>query len=277
MDNVARKLPFHAYVRLHLQALFLYWARATTTTSVGFRQRLAPWHLGSAIGSRADAWRRHVPMLATVIAIDAVAFAIGTYMYVDSGRTDTWWFGERSVIATLDVIQLVVGGVAGIVAYQAFWRREGSTTAEEAFGIFLWGIGGIGLLIFAFDDYFTVHEHLGVVLNGLVKGFMPFGTKSPDDILVLLYAVTGVSTLYVFRDEVFANRDSSRLLLAAAVAAVVMVLTDAFGGAVVLAAMELPAQTLADSLLMCAFVVRYQEVNARSGVASPDLNQAVYS
>jgi hypothetical protein len=50
------------------------------------------------------------------------------------------------------------------------------------------------------------------------------------------------------------------MLQLAAVASVVMVLTDAFGVTYVIRALEYPAQTFACSLLMLAFAVRWLEV-----------------
>jgi hypothetical protein len=127
--------------------------------------------------------------------------------------------------------------------------------------MFLWGIGGIGLIVFAVDDYFTLHENLGDALYSQFT-FLPVFTATADDMLVLVYAITGVVALYVFRMELMARRNSTTLLYLAAVASVVMVVTDVTPLPLALKAPELPAQTLAVSLLMCAFVLRYVEVRA---------------
>ena len=184
---------------------------------------------------------------------------IGAYLYIDSGRTSHWWFDERNVMATIDVVELLIAGACGIAAYRLFWRLRLSATPAEAAGIFLWGIGGIGLLLFAIDDYVSFHEQVGPALErGLT--FLPVAVNMPDDLLILIYAVVGVIVLYVFRMEVFADRPSATLLQLAAGAALVMVITDAFARSLALQALEYPSQTLANGLLALAFIVRYREV-----------------
>ncbi|MGE0056844.1 MAG: hypothetical protein AB7T32_02550 [Dehalococcoidia bacterium] len=256
LDQVSRSLPFKVYERFHLDALYIYWAQQEPTPR-GLK-RFSRQRMLSGLKSRLSELKPELPWIAAVVAIEGVLFVIGTYIYLESGRESIWWFDERGVIATIDVAQLLIAGVAGIYAYQSFWRLPARPSKSEAYGIFLWGIGGIGLLIFAFEDFFTVHERLGLLLDRLLPG----GTNSKDDILVLGYAVIGVTVLYVFHTELVANRASSALLLGAALAAIVMILCDAFAHALALKALELPAQTLADTLLMFAFVTRYREVRA---------------
>jgi hypothetical protein len=256
LDQVSRRLPFRVYDRLHLEALFIYWAE-DRAVPFGLR-RFSPQRLLTGIRDRLADLSDMRPLIGAVLAIDGLAFGIGAYIYLDSGRLSTWWFDERGVIATLDVVQLLVAAWAGVAAYRLFWRQNAGTSKAEAFGIFLWGIGGAGLLTFALEDYFTVHESLGRIFEGL----LPTGKNAPDDVFVLAYAVVSIFILYVFHTELVAERGSTALLMAAALAAIVMVLSDAFAHALVLKALELPAQTLADSLLMFAFLRRYREVQA---------------
>jgi hypothetical protein len=70
--------------------------------------------------------------------------------------------------------------------------------------------------------------------------------------------------------ELVAPRDSATFLALAAAASIVMVLTDAFAHARALKAVELPAQTLAATLLMFAFVSRYREVRRHSPAVDAD-------
>ncbi|HLF76968.1 MAG TPA: hypothetical protein VJB57_05700 [Dehalococcoidia bacterium] len=256
LDQVSRKLPFRAYERFHMEALYVYWAE-DHAIPFGLR-RFSPRLLLTGLRARLADLAGMRPMIAAVLAIDTIAFAIGAYIYVDSDRVSTWWFDERGVIASLDALQLVVAAWAGMAAYQLFWRQGAQTSKAEAFGIFLWGIGGAGLLLFAIEDYFTIHEMLGRAVAGVIPG----GLNSPDDIFILMYAVISIFILYVFHTELVAPRGSTALLIAAAVAALIMVASDVFARSLALQAIELPAQTLADSLLMFAFISRYREVRA---------------
>ncbi len=256
LDQVSRSLPLKVYQRFHLDALFVYWAEQEPTPR-GFK-RFSRQRMLNGLKSRLSQLRPEVAWISAIVAIEAVLFLIGTYIYLESGRESIWWFDERGVIATVDVAQLLIAGIAGIYAYQNFWRLPVRPSRSEAYGIFLWGIGGIGLLIFAMEDFFTVHERVALMIDEMLPG----GTNSPDDILVLGYAVVGIAVLYVFHTELVADRASSALLLGAALSAIVMILCDAFAHNLALKALELPAQTLADTLLMFAFVTRYREVRA---------------
>jgi hypothetical protein len=96
-------------------------------------------------------------------------------------------------------------------------------------------------------------------------------TNVPGDMLVMGYAVLGLAALITFRMEVFSGRPSATLLQIGAVAAVIMVLVDAFATTDALKALEFPAQTFASSFLMLAFAGRWLEVR-RVGVARADLH-----
>jgi hypothetical protein len=141
----------------------------------------------------------------------------------------------------------------------------------ERAGIFLWAIGGMGLLLFAVDDFFSIHEQLGRSMEASLSVFLPVNVNMPDDLLILCYAIVGVATLYIFRMEVFANRPSATLLQLAAAAAILMVVTDIFATSIALKAVEYPAQVLANGLLALAFIVRLREVT----VARAEVRAAV--
>jgi len=266
VDKVSRKLPFSVYRRLHLDSLFVFWARDEETGSL--RDLFRPTSYRRAIvairGLGSD-----LRLASIVIGVNVAVFSVGAYLFLESG--EAWetappgWFAERNVIPSLNALQLLAGAAFGIMAYRAFWHvKDGSQ--RDAAGIFLWGIGGIGLLVFAVDDYFTIHEHLGRWIQDTFE-VLPGVTNMPDDLLILGYAVIGVSVLYMFRMELLSARASSTLLLFAAIAAVLMVTTDAFATTPALKALEFPAQTLATMLLMFAFARRFQEVREMMPVA----------
>jgi hypothetical protein len=265
LDQVSQKLPFKTYRRLHLAALFDYWAQGDGPGRGLRRLIFGGWI--SDLRERLGALREYRHLIVAVLAVDIVALTIGTGLYVASGSTSVWWFNERSVMATLDVAQLLVASLCGIAAYQVFWRQPDGKGVKEAAGIFLWGIGGVGLIVFAADDYFTVHETLGHNFEGALT-LLPFDLNMPDDFLVLGYAVVAVVVLFVFRMEVIANRPSATLLQLAAVASIVMVFADIFADPIALRALEFPAQTLANGLLMLAFYVRYREVASQTSEAT---------
>jgi hypothetical protein len=275
LDRMARRLPAQVYRRQHLDALFIYWAQPEEPRR-GFRHFLYGGWFNDLRGRLRDL-RPYMTPITAVLAVDSAALLIGAYLYVDAGQPDDviWWFRERRAIATLDVAQLLFGGVCGIAAYNAFWRRPNAPVKESA-GIFLWGIGGVGLILFGIDDYFSVHEALGRHFARIVEA-LPIVVNMPDDVLVLGYAVAGMAVLFVFRMELFEDRPSATLLQLAAVAALIMVVSDAFATRRALEALEFPAQTFSNGLLLLAFGVRYLEVTraARTEAATGAVEAAV--
>jgi hypothetical protein len=268
LDQVSRKLPFKVYRRLHLDALFVFWASDEETGTL--RRLFMPGSYLRAFTALRDLRLQLRPALA-VVGVNVVAFSVGAYLFLSSGEawegTATGWFAERNVIASLDAFQLLAGGVFGIMAYRFFWRIDGASEKDAA-GIFLWGIGGIGLILFAADDYFTVHEHVGQWIQETFSELSGV-TNMPDDLLVLGYAVVGVSVLYMFRMELLSERASSTLLLLAAISAAIMVATDAFATTNELKALEFPTQTLASMMLLFAFARRFQEVRQAAQAPAP--------
>jgi hypothetical protein len=89
--------------------------------------------------------------------------------------------------------------------------------------------------------------------------FIPPLTTNADDAITLGYGVIGLMVLSVFRQELFAARASSALLVAGAAASAVMLGADAFGAGF-LGTLELPAQISAVAFLLLATAVRYREV-----------------
>jgi hypothetical protein len=259
VDIVARKLPFKAYPRFHLDALFIYWAQPAEHGR-GFKHFIyGGWF--QDLGHRLNDLRPYGKLIAAVVLIDMTALLIGAYLYVESHEESHWWFDERNVMATLDAGQLLIAGILGMVTYKLFWVRRPQANSKEAAGIFLWGIGGAGLILFAIDDYVSFHEQMGRNFESIVNA-LPVTVNMPDDLLILAYAVVGTCVLFVFRMELFEDRASATLLQLAALASVVMVITDAFATTRFLQALEYPSQTLANGLLLLAFTVRYLEVTS---------------
>jgi hypothetical protein len=262
LDVVARKLPFQTYSRFHLSALFIYWAQAGEPGRGLKHFFFGGWF--QDLKHRLSDLRPHTQQIAVVLLIDITALLIGTYLYIDAGTpTDRtiWWFEERGVMTTLDVVQLLVAGMLGLASYRLFWSRRPFADSKEAAGIFLWGLGGAGLLLFALDDYTSLHEQMGRHFEAGLSA-LPLAANMPDDLLVLTYAFVGVAVLFAFRMELFEDRASATLLQLAALASIVMVTTDAFATTRALQALEFPSQTLASGLLLLAFGARYLEVTS---------------
>jgi hypothetical protein len=257
------------YSRLHLDVLFLYWGLGDEQER---RLRLLDRQALHEFRDRLTALKPYYKPTAALIVAETVILLVGAYIYVDAGRPEEpqWWWREGGLVATLDAGQLLAASAFGLAAYITFLDRRVDASRSEAAGIFFWAIGALGLAIFAFDDYFTVHERLGDWLINQLH-FVPVVTNVSSDMLIIGYAVGGLATLFLFRMEIFSGRPSATLLQLAAVSSVVMVLVDGFGTTDAIKVLEFPTQTFACTLLMLAFLVRWLEVRqaapAANGVA----------
>jgi hypothetical protein len=252
-DHMLRKTPFKLYDRLHVSALTVWQAKndpssiLRTSVRQGFRDRISML-------------RPHATVIGAVMAVNLAIITAGGIVYF--GFDNRVLFNEKNLMNTSDALQLLVAGVAGIASYRLFWTvRNSSTPLDEAAGIFFWGVAGVGMFYLAADDYFGLHERIGEGIAAHTN-MIPMFTNTADDIVTVFVGVTGLTVLYLFRDEVFARRASSALLIAGVTAAAVMTLVDVWGHGAI-RPLEFPAQVSASGFLMLAFTRRYFEVRSR--------------
>ena len=250
LDSLLRHFPFRLYSRLHLVELTTWWATrskgAEATASRGVRGRsgaLEPWLATAAV----------------VIGLNAIVELVALAFYLDS--EPDWAFGEFGLVNSLNAAELALAGLAGVLAYRRFWATEGGGRDHASrSGIFLWGILGLGLCIFAIDDFVGIHERIGGWVGDRVDSVSVI-TNNADDVLTLAYGVAGLLILSLFRHELFALRASSTFLQAAVVAASAMLLLDAFAAGWV-QPLEFPAQGFAVVFFLLATWARFREVGA---------------
>jgi hypothetical protein len=252
-DRPMRKLPFRLYRRLHLAPVMAWQAGFGATKSA----KITAGSVLQSARSRVAALRPHAPAIGALLAVNLSVVVAGGVVYAMEGTRGI--FDERGLMNTMDAAQLVLAGGLGVYAWTAFWRTrgDGAPLAERA-GILFWGIGGVGLVMLAADDYFGIHEVVGDWMASVTV--VPLFTNAADDMLTIAIAFTGLTVLYIFRHELVAPRPSSTLLLGAVGASVLMVATDAYGFGIS-RGLEFPAQVSAVGLLLLSFWARAREVN----------------
>ena len=253
-DRLIRRLPAHLYERLHLAALTTCWAHPRPATIPWSRQRMF-----EAARRRAALIRGHRWPIAAVLSFNISVLATATVLWAVFDY-DFPFSEDLGLVNTIDALQLLAGGCLGVLAFRLFWRRQEAPDPAEAAGIFLWAMTGIGLIAFAFDDFFGLHERVGGWISDHI-GVLPLLTNDVDDVITLGYGVVCIAVLALFRHELAARRASSAVLVAAIVPATLMLVTDAYGHGP-LAWLERPSQTTAVGLLFMAHVLRYREVRA---------------
>ena len=256
LDSVARRLPFRIHERFHLVALSAWFATP----------KAPPIHWERPAGIREGFLVRFRTLDVcprwywAILVLNSIVLIVGAVFYF--GFDDEVVFEERGVLATLAAVQLLGGAVLGIAAYRRFWSIADRRPPQERAGIFLWGLSGLGLIVFAADDYFTVHERIGSWVAERLDIWAPL-TNNVDDLITLGYGLIGLIALHVFRHEVMQIRASSALYLAGVVSAALMLFFDAYGRGVIAIA-EFPSQFIAVGLLFLAHAQRYREVRALS-------------
>ncbi len=250
-DRLLRKLPLRLYPRWHFVELMTWLARPGiegTRHGVRLRERVATL-------------RPFWAVITALLVLNALVLAITSYFFL--AQDADWALSEFGVLNSFDAAQLLLAGVLGMLAFRLFWLgpNERATHGERA-GIFLWGAVGLGLIVFAFDDFFGVHERLGgwIARNADV---IPLATNNADDIMTLMYGVLGLIILAVFRHELFTIRASAVLLVVGVLASAMMLGTDAFGHGPI-KPLERPSQVAAVGILLLSMGVRYIEVRSAS-------------
>ena len=254
-DRLLRKLPMRLYPRLHLVELTTWWAQPSAEKTRGGGAS----SLLRGVRVRVATLRRFWGFIGAVLAVNAVALALAAFLHLE--RDVSWALSEFGFLNSVDAAQLLAAGVLGVLSFRLFWRGPNERAAHgERAGIFLWGVVGLGLVGFAVDDFFGIHERTGgwIERNADV---LPGLTNNTDDIITLMYGAIGLATLAVFRSELFAVRASTAVLVIGVLAAGMMLGTDAFGRGF-LKTLEFPFQVTAVGLLLLSMGVRYIEIRS---------------
>lgn len=199
---------------------------------------------------------RGIPVLG-VVGANLLVLLAGVYIYC-SGGDESVVFAEHGWMTFTDSAQLALGGVAGMIAWWLVIARRRRMVAQDVKHIAFWGLSGAALIYFAADDFFGIHEAVGLWLEA--QGAIAHRvTNSTDDLVILAMGCVGLVALWWYRTEFVAARHSSTLIALAVPLAVLMTLLDAWGYRW-LRALEFPVQVVACGLLMSAYCGRLFEV-----------------
>ena len=122
--------------------------------------------------------------------------------HLENSYDASFAFSENlGLITTVNAAQLLAAGALGVLAFHWFWsHREAAAEPDEATGIFLWALTGLGLIAFAFDDFFGLHERLGAWITDHI-GVLPLLTNNAADAITLGYGVACLVVLAAFRQS----------------------------------------------------------------------------
>jgi hypothetical protein len=257
-------MPFALYRRLRLVELMTWFAlpKPDAYRYAGLRS------LVSGTSARFAVVQPRQSLATAVIGLNSFALAGAAVL---SGRYEVaGLFDEGGLIPAVNAVELLVAGALGLLAFRHFWRVEPvNASARERAGSFFWALSGAGLIMFAVDDFLSLHERTGRWVAEHV-GTLPLLTNNVDDVITLAFGVAGLVALRLFRHELFAITAASSLYLAGVCASALMLIVDAYGRGP-LTALEFPAHTTAAGLLLLAHVSYF--LRARTQTAGSPLHR----
>ena len=205
-------------------------------------------------------------MVGVILAVNVVALSIaGTaYLLTTDGFAEpsAATFGEFGPIQTLKAGQLLLSGLAGYLIYHRFWRLPQAEQRVDAPGSFFWILSGLGLLWLGVDDYFQIHERMGIVLEEGLGLTIPL-LNNPDDIFVLSYGVVALTMVMIFYGELLRSRASFPLLVTGFGFLVISLAVDFFATeGTSLAGVEDPTNLIGTGFILSAYLVKLREVSS---------------
>ena len=276
LDEALRKIPFRLYERQHLAVLTCWFA----CSGPGLAPRmvkerwhlLRPHHLFAWVKESIGKLGAHLPMVAVILAVNVAALSVAGTVYLIT--TDGYpepsaaTFGEFGPIQSLKAGQLLLSGLAGYVLYHRFWSLPQADQRVDAPGSFFWILSGFGLVWLGIDDYFQIHEALGVVLEEGFGVTIPL-LNNPDDIFVLGYGLVALTMVALFLGELLRSRASFPLLVTGVGFLVISLAVDFFATeGTSLAGVEDPTNLIGTGFILSAYLVKLREVSSELPVES---------
>ncbi len=119
------------------------------------------------------------------------------YLYATGGpipggdfpEEGTYLFKEKMFGTLFSTLQIF------LIAVAAFANAIGSLFHSKKQELLFWLLSGFGFLFLAWDEYFLIHEHLDKWLIQTWKLPENRLTDRIDDLLILIYALVGISVL----------------------------------------------------------------------------------
>ena len=290
LDEALRKIPFRLYERQHLAVLTCWLA----CSGPGLAPRmvkdrwhlLRPHHVIAWVKESIGRLGAHLPMVAVILAVNVAALSVAGTIYLLTGDRSaepkgiSWaaTFGEFGPIQSLKAGQLLLSGLAGYLIYHRFWSLPQAGERVDAPGSFFWILSGFGLVWLGIDDYFQIHERLGVVLEEGFGVTIPL-LNNPDDIFVLGYGLVAVTMVAIFLGELLRSRASFPLLVTGFGFLVISLAVDFFAQeGTSLAGIEDPTNVIGTGFILSAYLVKLREVSSElPEVAQPTVTGALPS
>lgn len=121
------------------------------------------------------------------------------------GKTPATYMAEGKLISFVSAAHLVAIGVISFALYRRRQAQEAASPTAATSGpgksFRLWLLTGLGFLFLAVDELAQGHEHIDDLIHWLFQMQPTLLTSRLDDLIVLLYGVSGLAVLIYYRRE----------------------------------------------------------------------------
>lgn len=154
----------------------------------------------------------------------AVAIVLSAGLELTFGIYKRMPFDENGVITLLSVCQLLV---VAFISFAVWKQRNGPGPVRWKDKTLIWLIMGVGFLFLALDEKVLIHEGLDRSFHKLAHMKETGWTSRLDDLLVGVYGVIGMATLWFYSKEMLRFRRCLLFLGAGFAALFLSVVADA--------------------------------------------------
>jgi hypothetical protein len=200
LDQVLRHLSMRAYRGIHLDTLTLWMARTP------------PVFAARGLAAATQEWLR--AMGSTLVVAVTVVAANAALVLADVSLDRPEGPLTRSISGTIEaavVVEVLIAGAAGLLAFQAYWRRFGTADLDTGAGMFLWGFGALFIAAVGLDYGIGIHEAVFGFTAEHINVF-PLLTDPSEHLIVMAYLTLGLPIVLLLRHELFSGRASATWL-----------------------------------------------------------------
>jgi hypothetical protein len=132
-----------------------------------------------------------------IVAFDILAILAAIVLGVQLGRPKKY-FGEHQFITWISCLQLLT---ISWLAFRTFRMRRSAADSFWRSPALIWALISFGFLYLAADEYFLFHESLDYKIHALLGMKETALTDRIDDMIIGLYGIIGLCTIYLYRQE----------------------------------------------------------------------------
>ena len=134
------------------------------------------------------------------------------------------YFADQGYVTWFSFLQILI---VAYFAWKIFQSRKSAVTLNNWKASYnLWAILSLGFVFLGIDELWKIHENIDLFIHDFFQIEETFITDRIDSLIVLLYALLGVSVLYWARSELKKFKSAFSLFSTAFTLIFIMILLD---------------------------------------------------